>query len=229
MKTRLFIILELIFLIASLVTLIGEPIFAACLILTVVIGMLLSKFDWFIFKLILTVLGLVMAIFVFENFFFWLALILAVIAIVYFVRLPKKQQNFDMIETYYDEWDDRVFIKENLDFSRISGQELYRFDDINIIKVISDDVIDLEQTNFRQDENIIMLRKFIGDTKIIVPKGMAVSVDYASLRGGVNLFGERSNLSKERIKYYSDDFTENPRRLKIYVDTFMGDLTVVCL
>ncbi|WEV44860.1 cell wall-active antibiotics response protein LiaF [Streptococcaceae bacterium ESL0687] len=191
--------------------------------------MLLSKFDWFIFKVTLTVLGLIMTIFVLENFFFWLALILGVIAIVYFVKVPKKQQNFDMIDTYYDEWDERVFTKESLDFSKLSNEELYRFDDINMIKAVSDDVIDLERTNFRQDENVVILRKFMGDTKIIVPKGMAVSVDYSSLKGTANLFGDRSNLSKERIRYYSDDFSENTRHLKICVDVFVGDLTVICL
>ncbi|OFI46198.1 cell wall-active antibiotics response protein LiaF [Floricoccus penangensis] len=229
MKIRLFIITELILLVSALVNLLKEPGFVICLALAIVVGMLLSKCRWFVLKMIMAILSLIMAVFILGNFYIWAAIVLAVVAVVIFVKVPQKDQNFDIIDTYYDESEGVVFDKQKLNFSAASAEEYYRFDDINIIKSISDDVIDLEHTNFRKLDNVVMIRKFAGNTKIIVPNNMAVSVDYSSMKGQANFFGEKTVSNRERVKYYSHDFSEEIPHLRIYVDVVYGDLTVIKL
>ncbi len=72
-----------------------------------------------------------------------------------------------------------------------------------------------------------MVRKGIGRTRILVPLGVGVMVEYATFAGDLIFEGEQSTLRNESLKVYSEDYDENPRRIKIITSTFLGDVEVI--
>lgn len=63
-----------------------------------------------------------------------------------------------------------------------------RFDDINLFRMVGKDTIHLEEVILTNHDNVIILRKGIGDTKIIVPVDVAVSLKVNSLYGELSIF-----------------------------------------
>ena len=67
----------------------------------------------------------------------------------------------------------------------------------------------------------------IGRTRILVPVGIAMSLEHATLAGNVLFEEEQFSLKNESIKIYSNDYDENPRRLKIITNSLLGDVEVI--
>ncbi|MGM9902893.1 hypothetical protein E1H99_11335 [Enterococcus hirae] len=117
--------------------------------------------------------------------------------------------------------------KQQLFGNQRIGNDVYEWDDINIAMLSGDTIIDLGNTLLPKDDNIIIVRKGIGRTRILVPLGIAVSLEHATLIGNVQFEEEPFSLRNESIKIYSNDFDENPRRLKIITNTIIGDIEVI--
>ena len=77
-----------------------------------------------------------------------------------------------------------------------------RFDDINLFRLMGKDTIHLEQVIITNHDNVIILRKFFGNTKIIVPVDVAVSLT-------------------------TPDFKRAHKSVKIVLSTFVGNVEVV--
>ena len=60
-----------------------------------------------------------------------------------------------------------------------------------------------------------------------MPLGIAISLEHATLVGNVLFEEEQFSLKNESIKIYSNDYDENPRRLKIITNTLLGDVEVI--
>lgn len=107
------------------------------------------------------------------------------------------------------------------------GNDVYEWDDINIAVISGDTIIDLGNTLLPKDYNIVIVRKGIGRTRILVPLGVAIRLEHATLVGNVLFEEEQFSLKNEQIKIYSSDYDENPRRLKIITNTLIGDVEVI--
>ncbi|MEY8446042.1 cell wall-active antibiotics response protein LiaF [Enterococcus ratti] len=117
--------------------------------------------------------------------------------------------------------------KQQLFGNKRIGNDIYEWDDINIALISGDTIIDLGNTLLPKDDNIIIVRKGIGRTRILVPLGIAISLEHATLVGNVLFENEQYSLKNESIKIYSSDYDENPRRLKIITNTLLGDVEVI--
>jgi lia operon protein LiaF len=117
--------------------------------------------------------------------------------------------------------------KQQLFGNQRIGNDIYEWDDINITLISGDTIIDLGNTLLPKDDNIVIVRKGIGRTRILVPLGIAISLDHATLVGNVLFEEEQFSLKNESIKIYSNDYDENPRRLKIITNTLLGDVEVI--
>lgn len=107
------------------------------------------------------------------------------------------------------------------------GNEVYEWQDINMNLISGDTIIDLGNTLLPKNDSIIIVRKGIGRTRVLVPMGVAIVLEHATLLGSVSFDEEHVSLRNETIKLYSSDYDDNPRRLKIITNSLVGDLEVI--
>lgn len=107
------------------------------------------------------------------------------------------------------------------------GNQVYEWDDINIDIFSGDTIIDLGNTLLPKKENIVIVRKGFGRTRILVPAGVAIKMEHSTFIGTVIFEGESTGLKNEKVTIYSPDYEENTRRLKILTNTLIGDIEVI--
>ena len=103
-----------------------------------------------------------------------------------------------------------------------------RFDDINLFRLMGKDTIHLEQVIITNHDNVIILRKFFGNTKIIVPVDVAVSLKVNNLYGELQFLDQPVyELRNESISLTTPDFKRAHKSVKIVLSTFLGNVEVV--
>lgn len=107
------------------------------------------------------------------------------------------------------------------------GNDVFEWDDINLVVVSGDTLIDLGNTILPKRDNVVTVRKGFGRTRILVPSGIGVMLDHTSLAGNVRFLGEPFQLKNQSLKIYSDDYDETPRRVKILTNSLLGDVEVI--
>ncbi|HEL1585259.1 TPA: cell wall-active antibiotics response protein [Streptococcus suis] len=108
------------------------------------------------------------------------------------------------------------------------SQDHYGFEDINIIRLFGNDVVDLDETVLVGRDNIVIIRKTFGRTKIILPIDVEISLSATTLYGQVGFLGlSRWNLRNERLAVASPGYQESHKRVKVVVNSLYGDVEVV--
>lgn len=107
------------------------------------------------------------------------------------------------------------------------GNQVYEWDDINIIVFLGDTIIDLGNTLLPKKENVVIVRKGFGRTRILVPAGVGIKVDHSTFAGSIFFEGEQTTLKNEQLSMYSSDYQTSSRRLKILTNTLVGDIEVI--
>lgn len=107
------------------------------------------------------------------------------------------------------------------------GNKIYEWDDININLISGDTIIDLGNTLLPKTSNTIIIRKGLGRTRVLVPSGIGIMLEHSTFFGTVTFDEQRVSLKNERIKLYSENYDEEPRRLKIMSNSLVGDIEVI--
>ncbi|ANK59326.1 cell wall-active antibiotics response protein LiaF [Loigolactobacillus backii] len=107
------------------------------------------------------------------------------------------------------------------------GRDVFEWDDINLCIAIGDTIIDLGNTLLPKADSVIIVRKGIGRTRILVPVGTAVMLDHTAMIGNVNFAGKAYHVGNDELTFYSDDYDTNERRVKILTNVLAGDLEVL--
>lgn len=107
--------------------------------------------------------------------------------------------------------------------------DIYSWEDINFTKLIGNTVFDLGNTILPKENNIILVRKGIGKTKILVPEGVAISLNVSMLVGKVFIGKEEIELKNETLHWYSNNYHTNTRKVKLISNVFLGEVEVVFL
>lgn len=107
------------------------------------------------------------------------------------------------------------------------GDEIYEWEDVNITKLAGDTVVDLGNTILPKENNIVMLRKGFGDTKLLVPEEVAVSLDLSVLLGKVKIGNEELILKNETLKWRSDRYEQSSRKIKLISNVLFGEIEVI--
>jgi len=107
--------------------------------------------------------------------------------------------------------------------------DIYSWEDINFTKLIGNTVFDLGNTILPKENNIILVRKGIGKTKILVPEGVAISLNVSMLVGKVFIGKEEIELKNETLHWYSNNYHANTRKVKLISNVFLGEVEVVFL
>ena len=141
--------------------------------------------------------------------------------------VPWKDKQMLNIESVAPELKNGKKFKRQLFGNQRFGSTIYEWDDINLSIISGDTIIDLGNTILPKEDNVIIIRKGFGRTRIIVPMGVGIVVEHATVSGKL-VFEEKSyTLKNEAIKIFSEDYDENIRRVKIVTNTLLGDVEVV--
>lgn len=107
------------------------------------------------------------------------------------------------------------------------GTQVFEWDDINVAILAGDTIVDLGNTLLPKEDSIVIVRKGFGRTRILVPYGIGILFEHATLYGKVEFDEETQVLRNETIKMYSEDYDESPRRLKSHHEYLSGDVEVI--
>lgn len=107
------------------------------------------------------------------------------------------------------------------------GSQVFEWDDINVAVLAGDTIVDLGNTLLPKEDSIVIVRKGFGRTRILVPYGIGILFEHATLYGKVEFDEDQQVLRNETVKIYSDDYDESQRRLKIVTNTLVGDVEVI--
>ena len=109
-----------------------------------------------------------------------------------------------------------------------SGYQTCRFDDINLFRLMGKDTIHLEHVILSNHDNVIILRKIVGTTRIIVPIDVEVSLSVNSLYGDLTFLDQpKRALRNEQFHQETRDYLKSPKSVKIFLTTMVGDVEVV--
>lgn len=102
------------------------------------------------------------------------------------------------------------------------------FDDINLFRLMGKDTIHLEHVILSNHDNVIILRKLVGTTRIIVPVDVEVSLSVNSLYGDLTFLDQpKRALRNEQFHQETRDYLKSPKSVKIFLTTMVGDVEVV--
>lgn len=110
-----------------------------------------------------------------------------------------------------------------------SADKIYSWENINYTKILGNTVFDLGNTLLPKEINIILIRKGVGHTKIIIPEGIAVSLDVSLLVGKITIEQEEHTLLNENFKWYSENYQDSDRKIKLIANVLLGELEVIFL
>ena len=109
-----------------------------------------------------------------------------------------------------------------------SSYQTCRFDDINLFRLMGKDTIHLEHVILTNHDNVIILRKIVGTTRIIVPIDVEVSLSVNSLYGDLTFLDQpKRALRNEQFHQETRDYLKSPKSVKIFLTTMVGDVEVV--
>lgn len=106
---------------------------------------------------------------------------------------------------------------------------IYSWKDVNYTKMIGNTVFDLGNTLLPKEVNIILIRKGTGHTKIIIPEGIAVSIDVSLLVGKITIKKEEYTLLNENFSWSSENYHASDRKIKLIANVLLGEIEVVFL
>ncbi|MCI1902754.1 cell wall-active antibiotics response protein LiaF [Enterococcus hirae] len=138
-----------------------------------------------------------------------------------------QKKKLERVETISPLPKDGKRMKRPLFGSERIGDEAYEWNDINMVYFSGDTIIDLGNTILPQKESLIMIRKCFGKTRVLVPTGISLLLEHATVLGEVHFEGEEYSLKTESLRLYSEDYDQNPRKLRIATSTLFGDLEVI--
>lgn len=227
-KVQFFILIEaMIFVLAFFDIVANEGTRAILLfaVLLLLIRQLIGRKD--IDFLLVSAGSLVFLVFMLNPYFISGMLLLSVYMIInFFSRYEKKSQYTQII---LDDQPLEAHRKKSKWFGdKVYHKDTYGFEDINIIRLFGNDIVDLDETVLVGRDNIILIRKMFGRTKIIVPIDVEVALSAASLYGRVQFLGlSHWDLRNESFSIASPEYSQSHKRVKIVVNCLFGDVEVV--
>ena len=138
-----------------------------------------------------------------------------------------KKKQITIVEGQEPEAHSGTKVKQSLFGNERIGNQVFEWDDINLLSISGDTIIDLGNTILPKRDNVVLVRKGVGRTRILVPLGVGIMVEHATFAGDLIFEGEQNTLRNESLKVYSEDYDDNPRRIKIITSTFLGDVEVI--
>lgn len=105
---------------------------------------------------------------------------------------------------------------------------VYEWNNVNIQNGIGNTVIDLSQTILPKSDVVISIRCLVGNTKILIPYGVEVSIHHSVIAGRTKIFNHQGDEQwfNQVLFYKTPDFNETQPRVHITTAVIIGDLEV---
>ena len=100
-------------------------------------------------------------------------------------------------------------------------------DDTVISTVVGDIALDLRDADLPEGETECAVLCWLGTIQVRVPRDVGVDVTAQSIVGSVDVLGVREEGVVRDIHVRSDGYDERPRRVRLRLSTFVGELMVV--
>ncbi|EHI74600.1 membrane protein [Streptococcus criceti] len=228
-KFQFFLLVEALLLSMALLTILSESLTAFILILALTLLALLFFNKDNRGSFLLTVSSLFLFLVFMLNPYMIAAVLLAVAyTIVNHFSEVKHRNRYAVIEFEKDHLSVTPKPNQWIGVSRHISQDFYTFDDINVIRISGSDTIDLTKVIVTGRDNVVIIRKIYGPTKIIVPRDIAVKLDASAIYASVSYLGfPEYDLRNQSIKLEQKDDQELLRSVKVVVNIFAGSIEVV--
>lgn len=177
--------------------------------------------------LLISSLSLLILVFVLNPFFIIGIMLLVVYMLInFFSRYEKRNQYTHIV---FNDYALQVQKAKNKWFgNQDHSQDRFGFEDINIVRLFGNDVVDLDKTVLVGRDNIVVIRKTFGRTKIIVPIDVEVSLSATSIYGQAHFLGKDYwDLRNESIVVNSAGYKDAHKRVKVVSNNIFGDVEVV--
>lgn len=226
-KVQFFLVVETVLLVMGLLTIMSNNLSSFILILVLIL-MALRFYNRDQRHNFLLTIGLVLLFLILMlNPYIIMAIVLGVVYVVinHFSQVKKKNR-YALIRFREEDLKAKP-IRSQWIGSHTHDSDFYAFDDINIIRLTGSDTIDLSRVIVTGKNNVVIIRKIYGPTKILVPIDVSVKLETAAIYGSVRYFDfEEYDLRNESLKLWHED-EEALKVVKIIVSTLAGDIEVV--
>lgn len=226
-KVQFFLVVETVLLVMGLLTIMSNNLSSFILILVLIL-MALRFYNQDQRHNFLLTIGLVLLFLILMlNPYIIMAIVLGVVYVVinHFSQVKKKNR-YALIRFREEDLKAKP-IRSQWIGSHTHDSDFYAFDDINIIRLTGSDTIDLSRVIVTGKNNVVIIRKIYGPTKIFVPIDVSVKLETAAIYGSVRYFDfEEYDLRNESLKLWHED-EEALKVVKIIVSTLAGDIEVV--
>ena len=226
-KVQFFLVVETVLLVMGLLTIMSNNLSSFILILVLIL-MALRFYNQDQRHNFLLTIGLVLLFLILMlNPYIIMAIVLGVVYVVinHFSQVKKKNR-YALIRFREEDLKAKP-IRSQWIGSHTHDSDFYAFDDINIIRLTGSDTIDLSRVIVTGKNNVVIIRKIYGPTKILVPIDVSVKLETAAIYGSVRYFDfEEYDLRNESLKLWHED-EEALKVVKIIVSTLAGDIEVV--
>lgn len=145
------------------------------------------------------------------------------------IDVPWKKKRYIGVETKEPGSQEGIRRKQQWMGNKNIGKHIFEWNDINISVLMGDTIIDLGNTLLPNEQNVILIRKGLGHTRIIIPNGVGVSLQHSVLQGNLIFNGEFYHLSNESMLLTGEDYETSTRKIKIVSNTLIGDFEVIYL
>ncbi|MGT2935735.1 cell wall-active antibiotics response protein LiaF [Streptococcus castoreus] len=225
-KFQFFLLIECLLLAMGIMTILDNDLSSFILILVLILLALRFYNQDSRNNFLLTVsLLLLFLIFMLNPYIIMAALLGIVYVFINHFSQVKKKNRFALIR----------FEQEKVDVTQTKHQwigasnyesDYYSFDDINIIRISGNDTIDLTNVIVTGMDNVIVVRKIFGNTNVLVPIDVGVTLDVSSIYGSVDFFDyQQYDLRNESIKLREAD-GQQLKKVKVIITTIAGNVEV---
>ncbi|MGE6258582.1 cell wall-active antibiotics response protein LiaF [Heyndrickxia sporothermodurans] len=187
-----------------------------------------SKSSGIIFMIIGISIALITII---STVFFKLVLFSVLIYLLFRYRKKKKEPKIIKVETIEPTEQSKMnrkqpYIKNKFFGNQRIERNIYEWDDINIQCGLGRTVIDLSMTMLPLGESTVVIRGVAGSIQLLVPYDIEISVNHSSITGNVSIYGLEENVFNQNTIYFSENYEESSRKIKIITSLPFGDLEV---
>ncbi|UUX34046.1 cell wall-active antibiotics response protein LiaF [Fundicoccus culcitae] len=142
----------------------------------------------------------------------------------------KQKERYLGIQLVRPQSEQRTLIKKQSLTNLVSQpQEVYPWDDINIIYLGGNSIIDLGNTILPKGESTVVVRKIFGKTRLIIPRDVGLRINVSSIRGNVKFESNVYPLVGENFQWVGANYDEAIRKMNVIVSQGMGDVEVIII
>lgn len=226
-KVQFFILIEAILLSFGMMSILSHS-FSSFVLILIIIGLTLKFYNQvnknnFYLSATLLVLFLMLML---NPFIILFCLFLVLYVIVNYFSQARKSRRYSLISlTKRSDFKSR---KNQWLGSNTITPDQFEFDDINLIRFVGNDIIDLTNCIVSNSENVVLIQKVYGKVEIIVPIDVSVTVTVSSIYGKLEFLDhELIDIRNETIKLTENCIFQDVKHVRLVVNCLLGDVEVV--